>query len=252
MKTLVFAAALSVFSSLAHAQIQLTPDLKSTVAIATVLKGVTFYGTTFLPEAHCNTATVENPDQLQVLQVKGKDMTVVVCPGTLDGEENVVTIFSKSLPPQASKVKPPPSSSRVSEEQIKDLIAKLEAKPAPVQVETADVHKSSTADFEACLKSTKRQSPGFYVGETFSKASSNRGMFEAMTLYACHAGNEVLFNPENRIQMVYAAAKVSWLNAACEKKRTIDIPDVVPKTQASYVMVVRCGLLNNLLNSAAK
>ena len=77
-------------------------------------------------------------------------------------------------------------------------------------------------------------------------------MFEAMTMYACVSGNEVYFSPENRVQMVYAGAKIAWLNAACEKKKTIDIPDVVPKAQAAYVMVVKCGLLNALLNPPAK
>lgn len=232
-------------------QSPLTPDPKISADIVRALKGVTIYGSTFLPESHCNTATIENPDQLEVFQLKGKDVTLVLCPGTLDGEDNLVTIFSKVHPPQTTKLKPPMGSAHVSEQQIKDLVATFEAKPTPEQVETADVHKSTSGDFDSCLRNSKKQPPGFYVGESFSKSSTNRGMFEAMTLYACVSGNEVLFNPERRIQMVPAAAKIAYLNSACEKKKTIDIPDVVPRAQAAYVMVVKCGLLNTLLNAPA-
>lgn len=255
MKHIALAAALvfsfTPFGARAQ-QPTLLKDKKITEDVARVLKGVTFYGTTFLPDAHCNTATVENPDQVEVIQVKGKEITVVLCPGTLDGEENLITVFSKALPPQTTKVKPATSSSRVTDEQIADLVAKFEAKPVPSQVETADVHKIASGDYESCLRNSRTQPPGFYIGESFSKSSSNRGMFEAMTLYACVSGNEVLFNPERRIQMVPAGAKIAYLNSVCEKKKTIDIPDVVPKTQAAYVMVVKCALLNTLLNSTSR
>ncbi|MES2963480.1 MAG: hypothetical protein V4760_06290 [Bdellovibrionota bacterium] len=251
-KLAVLTTLCSLVTSMASAQVQLTADPKVAGEVAKVLKGVSFYGTTFLADVHCNTSTIENPDQLEVFQVKGKEMTVVLCKGTLDGEENVITLFTKARAPAITKLRPPSSSARVTDAQITELIAKAEAAPQPEPIETADVHKIAAAEFETCLRASKRQHPGYYVGETFSKASMNRGMFESMTMYACVSGNEVYFSPENRVQMVYAAAKISYLNEACQKKKTIDMPDVVPKAQASYVMVVKCSLLNGLLNSPAK
>ncbi|MEK7354847.1 MAG: hypothetical protein AAB250_00260, partial [Bdellovibrionota bacterium] len=184
--------------------------------------------------------------------IPGKDMTVVLCPGTLDGDENVVTVFSKTQSPMITRQRAEPSTSRLTDDQIKQILTKAEARPVPVAVETMDFHKIPATDFDNCLRAAKKNHPGHYVGETFSKASTNRGMFEAMTLYACVAGNEVLFNPENRVQMVYSAVKIGWLNSACAKKKTVDLPDVVPATQASYVMVVKCGLLSALLNPPAR
>ena len=74
----------------------------------------------------CNEDTTSNPDTVEVYSLKGQGFeTVVLCPGTLDGVENVVTVFSKTEKPKTKKVAPLESSSRITDDVLKKTIEEL-------------------------------------------------------------------------------------------------------------------------------
>jgi hypothetical protein len=70
---------------------------------------------------YCNEATLDNPDILEAYTIKttGYELAIL-CPGIVDGDENVVSVFSRTRPPQTKRVQPLSSSSRVQD----DVLAK--------------------------------------------------------------------------------------------------------------------------------
>jgi hypothetical protein len=76
----------------------------------------------------CNEQSLASPDQIEVFALNGRlDRVLVLCPGTLDGETNVATIFYPDREPVKKELNPPSSSHRVTDRQLQDAFKKLVA-----------------------------------------------------------------------------------------------------------------------------
>ncbi len=75
---------------------------------------------------YCNEDTVLNPEMLEAYSFRNNDYELVLlCPGSLDGVVNTVSVFSRSLPPLTKRVPPLSSSSRISDDVIAKTIQEL-------------------------------------------------------------------------------------------------------------------------------
>jgi len=75
---------------------------------------------------YCNEETISNPDQLEAFSLNDQeDELVILCSGTLDGEENVVSIFSKKGSPKTKRLRPVKSSSRISDKTLIKAVEEL-------------------------------------------------------------------------------------------------------------------------------
>jgi hypothetical protein len=75
---------------------------------------------------YCNEQSIANPEQIELYQLlRKKTAFVVLCTGTLDGEENVVTLFPAKGWPKSSRVKSEKSKSRVSDDVLRKTIRGL-------------------------------------------------------------------------------------------------------------------------------
>ena len=90
---------------------------------------ITAFGTEFPAKDLCNESTILNPDTVEVFETGSPDQLVVLCPGSLDGETNVVTLFEKDKKPRTESVSPPESSHRVEDDKLMTTVqALLDAK----------------------------------------------------------------------------------------------------------------------------
>ncbi len=71
----------------------------------------------------CNDDTIANPDMAEVY-ILG-DAVILLCPGALDGEVNIVTKFAKGAQPKTKRVTPLPSSHRITDEALSRVAASL-------------------------------------------------------------------------------------------------------------------------------
>ena len=77
-------------------------------------------------KAVCTSQAMNNPDEVARFEVVGsKDVLVVLCTSTLDGEENSVTVFKKGRPQKTKRLNAQKSSYRISEGQLKQIVEKL-------------------------------------------------------------------------------------------------------------------------------
>lgn len=75
---------------------------------------------------YCNEQSIVNPEQIELYQLLQKTTAyVVLCTGTLDGEENVVTLFPAKGWPKSRRVKPANSKSRISDDVLRKTIRGL-------------------------------------------------------------------------------------------------------------------------------
>lgn len=75
---------------------------------------------------YCNEQSIANPEQIELYKLlQKKNDFVVLCTGTLDGEENVVTLFPSKGLPKSRRVKPKSSSHRISDEVLRTTIREL-------------------------------------------------------------------------------------------------------------------------------
>lgn len=84
------------------------------------------FGKEWDAKKYCNEETVANPEMIEVYSLKHSAYDLaILCPGTLDGDENVVSVFSKSELPKTLKVKPRDGKSRISDQTLRRVIRTL-------------------------------------------------------------------------------------------------------------------------------
>lgn len=253
---LLASGSFSLSSSFARAG--LIKDDSLTRSIVEVMKGVQLRGHRFDPEVHCNSATLENPQRVEVFEVDAPQATVVLCPGKHRGFENVVTIFQESRIPTVVRITPPDDSSRASDEQIQSVVeSRLGTAKAKSEAESRShplgLRTSTRSEFETCVRSAKQNSKrGFHIGSTFARSKINRSPSDGMALYACLFDQELLLNPEGRLQMKYAAARSQSLLTACDGKRSIDLQDADPQARSGFLMEIRCQKLAEFLKAGGR
>ena len=81
----------------------------------------------FAAKELCTESTLLNPDTVEVFETGTPDQLVVLCPGGLDGETNVVTLFEKGKEPRSESVSPLDSSHRIEEDKLASTVEKLQA-----------------------------------------------------------------------------------------------------------------------------
>lgn len=77
---------------------------------------------------YCNEQAIANPEQIELYSLNEGPEMVVLCTGTNDGEENLVTVFPSQGWPKSRKVKPKKSKSRISDEVLRNTIIRLTRK----------------------------------------------------------------------------------------------------------------------------
>lgn len=96
--------------------------------IKTALEGgkIMAHGKEFSAETYCNEDTTLNPGELEVFSVSNNAKQLVyLCAGSLDGVENVVTVFEEGKEPVVAKVMPPDSSHRVEDDKLLATVKEL-------------------------------------------------------------------------------------------------------------------------------
>lgn len=74
----------------------------------------------------CNRYTIDNPDKLEVFSNDHKTYTLIIlCPGGSNGDDNMVTVFSANGKAKTQIVEPESTSSRLSDEKLKEIVAEL-------------------------------------------------------------------------------------------------------------------------------
>jgi hypothetical protein len=86
---------------------------------------ITVFEKEFASKDVCNETTILNPDTVEVFETTTPDQLVVLCPGGLDGETNVVTLFEKGKEPRSESVSPPDSTHHIEDEQLTSAVQKL-------------------------------------------------------------------------------------------------------------------------------
>lgn len=118
----VYATVLSLLLA-AGATFARHPDEKA--ILAKFPKGtLTLFGADVDAKPWCNEETLDNPEMAEVW--KSGDAAVLLCPGSLDGETNVVTLFRKGKPPKSKKVDPLKSSHRITDDVLRKAAETLQ------------------------------------------------------------------------------------------------------------------------------
>jgi len=100
--------------------------LRSRLADSTIV----ILGAKFQATPYCNEDTIANPDSLEVFSVSTSDeMRVFLCPGSLDGVTNVVTLFSLGKEPRTKSVEPLESSNRIEDAVLLATVKELLSAP---------------------------------------------------------------------------------------------------------------------------
>lgn len=110
----------------AHAVKPVPPSSKAALQFKKVSDGaafvdstgekVTVFGKAYAAADFCTIDAASNPDMIEVYELKNsKFETALLCPGMLDGDTNIVAVFSKTAKPIARKVKPEASTGRISD-----------------------------------------------------------------------------------------------------------------------------------------
>ncbi len=80
----------------------------------------------FAAKELCTESTLLNPDTVEVFETGTPDQLVVLCPGGLDGETNVVTLFEKGKEPRSESVSPLDSSHRIEDDKLASTVEKFQ------------------------------------------------------------------------------------------------------------------------------
>ncbi len=86
---------------------------------------ISTFGAEHVAKDHCNESTILNPATVEVFETGTVDQLVVLCPGSLDGETNVVTLFAKGQEPRSKSVSPPDSSHRIEDVTLTSTVQAL-------------------------------------------------------------------------------------------------------------------------------
>lgn len=157
-------------------------------------------------KAWCNEATLANPDTAEVYALG--DAVILLCPGSVDGEVNIVTRFTKGAQPKTKRVSPRPSSHRITDE----VLSQIAEQRSPSEGEQVK---------ELCSELTaKIAAPGFKGAAPAAKqaavaeASDKTLKSKALKLRVVAAGKK---SPGAVKDELYAAVKGSWRCAAFEE-----------------------------------
>lgn len=109
--------------------IALKPHPEASKVTSTLSTGkLTVIGKEYDAKLYCNEQSLSNPEQIQVYALNGRlDRVLVLCTGSLDGEQNIATIFYPDRDPVKKELNPPKNSSRVTDRQLQDTFKKLVA-----------------------------------------------------------------------------------------------------------------------------
>jgi hypothetical protein len=76
----------------------------------TQIEQLSAFGVRHPAERYCTEETRINPGDLFTYHIEGRPELVFHCPGSLDGDMNVVTVFGPGEPPRSRSIRPEPTS----------------------------------------------------------------------------------------------------------------------------------------------
>lgn len=128
------AVALGLMSSLGWAKEPYGIRIKKEYDTASIIakmesNKIVVFGKEWNAITYCNEETVLNPDTLEAYSFRNNGYELaLICPGSLDGEVNTVSVFSPRLPPQTKRVMPISSSNRIGDDVLAKTILELTGK----------------------------------------------------------------------------------------------------------------------------
>jgi hypothetical protein len=74
---------------------------------------------------YCNESSRSNPEQIELYDINEKPGAVILCRGSVAGEENIITYFPSPGWPKSRKVRPAKSKARVNDEVLRNTVIRL-------------------------------------------------------------------------------------------------------------------------------
>lgn len=126
MKTLLISTLFVINTVLAsEVGLKKIPDTKSITSKFSAEK-MTVLGKEWSGSEFCNEDAIDNPETFEAYTTGHAEYEIAtLCPGSLDGTMNVVSVFSKTKSPKSKKVSPLSSSSRITDEVLNKTVQGL-------------------------------------------------------------------------------------------------------------------------------